>query len=211
MEKKKLSGKEVRYLLKQNTVNLSWLSEQLGISAQALQDRLKVQEFKPAYLLEIVNVLGKDIFGIHGDDGNSLLKQPILDIRVCAGNGIGLEGNENKVDEYVSIPSMQGCIGLTVYGDSMTPRYCAGDVVFVRPIPVVDDIDFGATYLVITQADRLLKNIYPSATSEDCLRLTCINEDVNRFGDRLYPDRDIKKENILFLYKVVGSLSRTQI
>ena len=211
MEKKKLSGKEVRYLLKQNTVNLSWLSEQLGISAQALQERLKAQEFKPAYLLEIVNVLGKDIFGIHGDDGNALLKQPILDIRVCAGNGIGLEGNENKVDEYVSIPSMQGCIGLTVYGDSMTPRYCAGDVVFVRPIPVVDDIDFGATYLVITQADRLLKNIYPSATSEDSLRLTCINEDVNRFGDRLYPDRDIKKENILYLYKVVGSLSRSQI
>ena len=211
MEKKKFSGKEVRYLLKQNTVNLSWLSEQLGISAQALQERLKAQEFKPAYLLEIVNVLGKDIFGIHGDDCNSLLKQPILDIRVCAGNGIGLEGNENKVDEYVSIPSMQGCIGLTVYGDSMTPRYCAGDVVFVRPIPVVDDIDFGATYLVITQADRLLKNIYPSATSEDCLRLTCINEDVNRFGDRLYPDRDIKKENILYLYKVVGSLSRSQI
>lgn len=211
MEKKKLNGKEVRYLLKQNSVNLSWLSEQLGISAQALQERLKAQEFKPAYLLEIVNVLGKDIFGIHGDDGNSLLKQPILDIRVCAGNGIGLEGNENKVDEYVSIPSMQGCIGLTVYGDSMTPRYCAGDVVFVRPIPVVDDIDFGATYLVITQADRLLKNIYPSATSEDSLRLTCINEDVNRFGDRLYPDRDIKKENILYLYKVVGSLSRSQI
>lgn len=40
MEKKKLSGKEVRYLLKQNSVNLSWLSEQLGISAQALQELL---------------------------------------------------------------------------------------------------------------------------------------------------------------------------
>lgn len=211
MEKKKISGKEVRYLLKQNSVNLSWLSEQLGISAQALQERLKAQEFKPAYLLEIVNVLGKDIFGIHGDDGNGLLKQPILDIRVCAGNGVGLEGNENKVDEYVSIHSMQGCYGLTVYGDSMTPKYCAGDVVFVRHIPVIDDIDFGSTYLVITTSDRLLKNIYPSDTSEDSLRLTCINEDVNRFGDRLYPDRDIKKENILFLYKVVGSLSRTQI
>ena len=37
MEKKKISEKEVRYLLKQNSVNLSWLSEQLGISAQAMQ------------------------------------------------------------------------------------------------------------------------------------------------------------------------------
>lgn len=45
MEKKKISGKEVRYLLKQNSVNLSWLSEQLGISAQAMQERLKAQEY----------------------------------------------------------------------------------------------------------------------------------------------------------------------
>ena len=54
MEKKKISGKEVRYLLKQNSVNLSWLSEQLGISAQAMQERLKAQEFKAGYLLEIL-------------------------------------------------------------------------------------------------------------------------------------------------------------
>lgn len=211
MEKKKISGKEVRYLLKQNSVNLSWLAEKMGISAQALQERLKAQEFKAGYLLEISNVLGKDIFGMQDSDGNSLLKQPILDIRVCAGNGIGLEGQENKVEEYVSIPSMQGCIGLTVYGDSMTPKYCAGDVVFVRPIPVIDDIDYGSTYLVITQSDRLLKNIYPSTTSDEYLRLTCINEETNRFGDRLYPDRDIRKDYIIFIYKVVGSLSRTQI
>lgn len=211
MEKKKISGKEVRYLLKQNSVNLSWLAEKMGISAQALQERLKAQEFKAGYLLEISNVLGKDIFGMKDSDGNLLLKQPILDIRVCAGNGIGLEGSENKVEEYVSIPSMQGCIGLTVYGDSMTPKYCAGDVVFVRPIPVIDDIDYGSTYLVITQSDRLLKNIYPSTTSDEYLRLTCINEETNRFGDRLYPDRDIRKDYIIFIYKVVGSLSRTQM
>jgi len=211
MERKKLSGKEVRYILLQNRVNLSWLSKQLGISAQAMQERLKAQEFKQAYLIEIANVLEKDIFGLQGSDGNALMKQPILDIRVCAGNGIGLEGSENKIEEYVSIPSMQGCIGLNVYGDSMTPRYCAGDVVFVRPIPVIDDIDYGSTYLVITQSDRLLKNIYPSKLSKDFLRLSCINEELNRQGERLYPDRDIPKEYILYLYKVVGSLRRSQM
>ena len=31
MERKKLSGKEVRYILLQNRVNLSWLSKQLGM------------------------------------------------------------------------------------------------------------------------------------------------------------------------------------
>ena len=208
---KKVTGKEVRYTLLQNNINLSWLSQQLGISPQTLQSRLNAQEFKRGYMLEITNVLGRDIFGLDNEQGSSLMKQPVLDIRVCAGNGIGLEGNENKVAEYVSIPSMQGCIGLTVYGDSMTPQYTAGDVVFVRPIPVVDFIDYGHTYLVITTSDRLLKNLHPSKLGDEYLRLVSINETTNRHGDRLYPDSDIPRTNILYLYKVVGSLRREQI
>ena len=208
---KKLSGKEVRYILSQNKVNLSWLSQQLGITPQTMQSRLSAREFKKGYLLEITNILERDIFGLEDADGNNLLKQPILDIRVCAGNGLGLEGNEYKVEEYVSIPSMQGCIGFTVYGDSMSPQYPAGDVIFVRPIPVLDDIDYGSTYLVITQSDRVLKNIYPSKLGDDCLRLSSFNETLNRSGERIYPDRDIQKSYILYIYKVVGSLHREQI
>lgn len=211
MIKKDFSGKEVRYLLKQNSVNLSWLAEQLGISPQSLQERLKAQNFKRGNLIEIANVLGKDIFGLQSDDGASIMKQPILDIRVCAGNGVGLEGDENHVEEYVSIPSMQGCIGLSVYGDSMEPMYRSGDVVFVRPIQQVSDIDYGCTYLVITRSDRLLKNLYPSKLSDDCLRLCCSNETTNRQGERIYPDREISKTDILYLYKVVGVLRRSQI
>lgn len=33
----KKSGKEVRYILKQNSVNLAWLSEQLGIPLETLE------------------------------------------------------------------------------------------------------------------------------------------------------------------------------
>jgi hypothetical protein len=73
------------------------------------------------------------------------------------------------------------------------------------------DIDYGRTYLIITQSDRLLKNILPSKHDATCLRLQSINESTNRQGDRLYPDRDIPKEYILYLYKVVGSLRREQI
>ena len=209
----KKSGKEVRYILKQNSVNLAWLSEQLGIQPQTLQSRLNAAEFKQAYMLEINSVLKKDIFDL-GElpaEVRNAGQQPVLDIRVSAGMGIGLEGEENKINEYVSIPSMQGCVGITVYGDSMTPRYRNGDVVFVRPIPELDDIDFGRAYIIITRSDRLLKCIYPSKHDAQMLRLVSINDDVNRQGDRIYPDREIGKENIIYLYKVVGSLSREQI
>ena len=209
----KTSGKEVRYILKQNSVNLAWLSEKLGIQPQTLQSRLNAAEFKPAYMLEINKLLGKDIFGL-GDMPSEVGKagqQPVLDIRVSAGMGIGLDGEENKVNEYVSIPSMTGCVGITVYGDSMTPRYRNGDIVFVRPIPEMDDIDYGSAYLIITKSDRLLKCIYQCKHDAQKLRLVSINEDENRHGDRIYPDREIPKDTIIYLYKVVGSLSREQI
>jgi phage repressor protein C with HTH and peptisase S24 domain len=209
----KMSGKEARYILKQNSVNLAWLSEQLGILPQSLNSRLNAEEFKPAYMLEINQILKKDIFDL-GEISSEIMKtgqQPILDIRVSAGYGNGLFGDESKVDEYVSIPSLQDCVGITVYGDSMTPTYRNGDVVFVRPIPEIDDIDYGRAYIIITRSDRLLKSIYPSSNDADCLRLVSANEEMNKHGDRLYPDRDIRKENVLFLYKVVGSLRRDQI
>lgn len=97
----KKSGKEVRYILKQNSINLAWLSERLGIQPQTLQSRLNATEFKTAYMLEINSILKKDIFGL-GDLPSEVQKagqQPVLDIRVSAGMGIGLDGDENKVDE----------------------------------------------------------------------------------------------------------------
>ena len=209
----KISGKEVRYILKQNSVNMAWLSEQLGISPQTFQSRLNSAEFKHSYMLEINNILKKDIFGI-GEMPTELRQagqQPILDIRVSAGYGIGLDGNENKVNEYVSIPALNGCVGITIYGESMCPRYRPGDVVFVRPIQDQTDIDYGRPYIVITQSDRLIKCIYQSTHDAECLRLVSLNEETNRHGDRLFPDREIKKDTIIYLYKVVGCLSREQL
>ena len=209
----KMSGKEARYIIKENRINMAWLAEQLGITPQTLNSRLNAQEFRRSSMMEINAILGKDIFGI-GDIPTEVMQvgqQPILDIRVSAGYGIGLDGDENKVNEYVSIPGLTGCVGLTVYGESMCPRYRPGDVVFVRPIIDTTDIDYGRPYLIITTCDRLLKCIYQSKHDADCLRLISLNEDTNRQGDRLYPDREIKKETILHLYKVVGSLQREQI
>lgn len=204
-----MTGDEVRKILADNSINLAWLSEQIGISPQGLQSRLNVKNFKSGYLAEITKALGKDLFG--SPDTTSHHNQAILDIRVCAGNGIGLEGKENKVIEYVSIPAFNGCTGLSVYGESMYPIYKPGDIIFVRPIHNFTDIDFGRPYLIITDEDRLLKNIYQSKLGSEYLRLCASNTELNQVGERIYPDRDIRSDNILFLYKVVGSIRREQI
>jgi len=203
-----MSGDEVREILKKNGIGLVELADKIGITNQALNNRLYAKSFKTEYLEQINEVIGKDIFGISEQTDKG---QAILDIRVCAGMGIGLEGNENKVTEYVNIPSFKGCYGLTVYGESMYDRYKPGDVVFVRPITSTNDIDYGRCYVIITTSDRLLKTIYQSRRGDEWLKLCSHNAKLTPSGEREYPDREIHKSEILFLYKVVGKLEREQL
>lgn len=137
--------------------------------------------------------------------------QPVLDIRVSAGNGIGLEGDENKIMEWVSIPAFKGCKGIMVFGDSMYDKYKSGDVIFVRPIEGRDDVDFGQCYVVITREDRYIKNLYESTKGDNFVTMVSYNMELNPDGRRKFPDRDIPKADILFLYKVAGKLRRNQL
>ena len=209
-----MSGKEARYILKQNNVNLSWLAEQLNILPQSLQSRLNASEFKTAYQMEINALLGKRIFDV--DMPSTIVEVqgriPVIDMRVSAGFGVSLlDGNEQRINEYVTMEGLNGCVGVYVYGESMLPEYKAGDIVFVRQVIDADSIDYGRPYIIVTRDDRVLKCIYPSKHDADLLRLTSLNEETNRHGDRLFPDKEIPKEAILFIYKVVGLFRREQI
>ena len=210
----KMTGKEARYILKQNNVNLAWLAEQMGIKAQSLQSRLNATEFKVPYMLEVNNIMERRIFDV--DMANTSVETrgriPVIDMRVSAGFGVALlDGNEQRINEYVTMDGLNGCIGVYVYGDSMLPEYRAGDIVFVRQVMNTSELDYGRTYVIVTAEDRVLKCIYPSKHDATLLRLTSINEDTNRQGDRLFPDREVAKENILFIYKVVGMFRREQL
>lgn len=204
-----MEGKQARQILSDNKINMNWLADQLGITPQALYSRFNARQFRQDYLREITEALGKDIFGLGAKKAEG--QQPILDIRVCAGNGIGLDGDENSVLEYVQIPAFNGCFGITIYGDSMYPLYSPGDVVFVRQITSLQELDYGSTYIVITRSDRILKTVYESKKGAGYIRVSSYNANLNPAGDRIYPDYDLSFENILFLYKVVGSLHRTQL
>lgn len=135
----------------------------------------------------------------------------ILDIRVCAGQGIGFDGDENEIIGYVNIPEFAGCYGITVYGDSMYDMYMSGDTIFVREIKDKHNIDNGQPYVIITKEDRLLKMIHIDYERKRTI-LSSYNNTTNPDGKRKYPDMEIDIDSdILYLYKVVGKLARTQM
>lgn len=68
-----MKGSEVRQILADNKVNLAKLAAELGITPQALSSRLNADVFKRAYLIEMTQVLGRDLFGVAYQDYSHLL------------------------------------------------------------------------------------------------------------------------------------------
>lgn len=214
-----LSGKEARYILLQNKVSKAWLSKQLGITPQSLSSRLNAAIFKIGYQMEINKVTGRRIFDVDSDVPsvkNDANRVPIIDLRKIVDiNILSLEeiikSGDIQPNEYVTMSGLNGCVGIVVYGDGMAPEYKSGDILFIRQESDINNIVYGRPYLIITKTDRLFKCIYQSSQNDDCLRLVSLNEDVNTHNDRLYPDREIKKEKLQFLYRVEGFFRKEQM
>ena len=131
--------------------------------------------------------------------------------RSIGGAYVGFDGEENKVIGYVNIPEFTGCYGITVNGDSMYDMYMSGDIIFVREIKDKRHIDNGQPYVIITKEDRLLKMIHIDYEHRKTL-LSSYNNATNPDGKRKYPDMEIDIDNdVLYLYKIVGKLARTQM
>lgn len=197
-----MTGQELKQILRDAGVNLAQLAEKLNITPQGLNSRFLVKSVKLEYLEEINHALGRNIITLGhtpNPDGEGI---PIYDIRVCAGNGIGLEETEHIIAR-MNIPSLRGCYGLQVYGDSMRGKYDSGDIIFVQPTDR-QNFAWGRPHVIITQDDILLKLIYKSSTNGN-VRLVSYNTELLPTGDRAYPDREVFINDIKHTYIVRGS------
>lgn len=187
-----MEGSEVRKALQAKHINLAWLAEQWSITPQALSSRLNAKTFKPGYLIEITQILGKDIFGV----GAKSELQPVLNISACS--FASLNADNYPVIEYVSIPYFSGCVGIYYFGHDAEPKYSVGDTIFLQE---ADSITLGQNYFILTRSERFIRTILP-ANDDEAYKLVPLNPS--------FPEQELKKKEILQAYKVVGAISREQ-
>lgn len=204
-----MTGQELKQILRDSGVNLAQLAEKLNITPQGLNSRFLVKSVKLEYLEEINAALGKNIFPVGKENFSNEGKIPVLDVRACAGNGLGLE-EVDRVIEYLDIPSFRGCFAIPVHGDSMRGRYNNGDLVFVRQRNQDSSIEYGHAYVIRTLDDLIIKMVYRSKELNH-YRLVSYNQETLPSGDRAYPDRDIHEREITAMYRIVGRLETEKI
>lgn len=128
---------------------------------------------------------------------------PLIPLDVLAGNpNLDNPGITEDDCERYSVPEFT-CRGadflIRVSGDSMSPRYCNGNIIACKIVRNVTFIQWGKPYVIDTEQGILVKLLYPA---EDRAAITC-----RSVNSELYPDFEIPKAEIRSFALVVGMIS----
>ena len=105
---------------------------------------------------------------------------------------------------YFELPGFTGCLAaFPVFGDSMKPKILNGDIVVISEKVPEEKILWGETYLVVTEAWRVIKTVHPGET-EEFIILRSINPDYEG-------DTAVNKNEIKGLYLIKGKVSKFSV
>ena len=128
---------------------------------------------------------------------------PLIPLDVLAGNpNLDNPGITADDCERYSVPEFT-CRGadflIRVSGDSMSPRYCNGNIIACKIVRNVTFIQWGKPYVIDTEQGILVKLLFPS---KDHDRIVC-----RSVNSALYPDFEIPKAEIRSFSLVVGLIA----
>lgn len=128
---------------------------------------------------------------------------PLIPLDVLAGNpNLDNPGITADDCERYSVPEFS-CRGadflIRVSGDSMSPRYCNGNIIACKIVRNVTFIQWGKPYVIDTEQGILVKLLYPA---EDPAAITC-----RSVNSAIYPDFEIPKAEIRSFSLVVGLIA----
>ena len=125
---------------------------------------------------------------------------PLLPI---AAQGGSLTNFEETVMDYecekIISPIKDAKFAIPVTGDSMSPEYPNGSIVFIKQINERAFIDWGSTFVLDTVNGIVVKNVFPCASDES--KVTC--HSVNPY----FPDYNVSFEDIRGWYKVLAVIA----
>lgn len=115
---------------------------------------------------------------------------------------------EEKAEYLVNYLPFNDCTAyLPVYGDSMYPKYAAGEIIAVKEINNLEILQWGEAYVVMTDEDsNSLRTIKLIFQHRDNTKLILRSSNPSFKGDTV-----ISKTNIQSLYIIKGKITRNVI
>jgi len=218
-----MTGDYVRNALLNNGYVLADVANEMGITPQDLNSKLKTNDIKVGVLEKIAEAINKNVYFFFPDENNYVndgsavyklrtdriingdQKIPLYDIEAVAGLVPLFQDTttKNPID-HISIPQLPKCDGaVKITGDSMYPLLKSGDIIMYKQVTdIANDIFWGEMYLlsVATEDEEYItvKYIQKSDKGEDWVKLVSQNQH--------HQERHIQRSRITALALVKASI-----
>lgn len=208
-------GGKIRELRMGKKMSQKELAEKMGLAVATISS-YEVNNSQPNIekLIHLSKLFGVSIdeivgnsaylFGqLNGEVSNRVKTIKYYDLEASAGNTSMFEEGTDPIYKEINVPGFGDCdFALNVWGDSMFPSLHNGSIAICKEWKQ-SFIEYGYIYLIITSENhRMIKYIKPGSSEET---ISCVSE------NKSYPPFEIRKDEILKLYMVKGSIERSTI
>lgn len=188
------------------TKGFSWnkLAENLPVTGEALRVSFVRNSVDEEYLKEIYKVLNVNAEYRTKDLDQNMLNEPtgFYYPEVSAAAGMDKEIVNDELKRIpINLPNWEkGIDFINVYGDSMYPKYCSGEIIGIKEVEL-QYLNFGYAYVVILKDGQvMLKFIKKGSNSEHI-----ILESENKF----YEPKEYHLDQIKKVFIIKGVISKT--
>lgn len=116
-------------------------------------------------------------------------------------SSVALFGEQkNEPTGYIQVPGFSECVAVTVYGNSMSPLFDSGEIIFCKPIKNRNSVIFGDYYYVMLEEYNLVRQLL-QAENKDCVILASEKQG----------KQEIRLSDILQLYHIQGNIKRRSV
>ena len=112
--------------------------------------------------------------------------------------------NINVLDIISLGKNFENCnAAVQVWGDSMEPVFCSGDVAILRKISNIEYLQWGYAHLIITKEQRFFKFVQNHPAKKESILLET--------GNKNYESFELNKKDILHVYEARGLIRKLML
>lgn len=208
-------GEKIRELRVEKRMSQRDLAEKMGLAVATIssyevnnsQPNIeKLVHLSKLFGVSIDEIVGNSVYSanhINNTISGQVKTMKYYDLDASAGNTSMFETWNDSMCKEINVPGFGDCdFALNVWGDSMFPSLHNGSIAICKEWKQ-SFIEYGYIYLIITNENhRMIKYLKPGSSDDT---ITCESE--NKF----YQPFEIRKDEILKLYMVKGSIERSTI
>ena len=183
------------------------LSVLMGVSYQTIQNwegGKNIPKSKEQMLREFLSSEVKDEYEMSDEIPNIVHDGPTgyyhPNVSAAAGMDIKMENDElNRIP--INLPNWEtGIDFINVYGDSMYPKFCSGEIIGIKEVEL-QYINYGYAYVVILKNDQVLLKFIKKGSDNDHINL----ESENKF----YEPKEYHLNQIKKVFIIKGVITKT--